>query len=81
MKPTVDTIRELIAQRLSHDLGTLKPETTLESLGIDSLAKIELLFDLEDHLGMKLPDPEGPVNTIQDLADHIDHARLSQSGS
>lgn len=74
---TLNTLFDLIAKRLNHDINTLTPETTLESLGIDSLGKIELLFDLEDYLNMKLPDDGREILTIQDVADFIDSVKAT----
>lgn len=35
---------------------TITPESTLESLALDSLDTITLLFELEDALGLTIPD-------------------------
>jgi acyl carrier protein len=35
---------------------TITPERTLDSLALDSLDRITLLFELEDALGMTIPD-------------------------
>ena len=45
----------------------LVPDATLESLGLDSLAVIEFLFQLEDHFGIKIPDQTIPPRTLAKL--------------
>jgi hypothetical protein len=40
---TLDTIREMIAEREGIDINLIKPETTLEELNIDSLELFDLL--------------------------------------
>ena len=41
-----------------HDIppGTVTPETQIADLGIDSLGMIELIFNLEDRIGVKVDD-------------------------
>jgi acyl carrier protein len=41
--------------------------TTLDSLGIDSLAKMELVFQLEDKFNITVPTDELDVATLQDV--------------
>jgi acyl carrier protein len=78
MTETLSLLFKQISNRIGVKKDDLTPDTTLESLGIDSLGKIELLFDLEDYLGMKLPDDRREINTIQDVADFIDSIKASQ---
>ena len=76
---TLETLFDLIAKRLDHERSTLTADTTLESLGIDSLGKIELLFDLEDYLNLKLPDDGREINTIGEVAAFIDSVKAAQN--
>lgn len=50
----------------------LLPEVTLESLGLDSLAVIEFLFQVEDKFGIQLPDQGNPPRTLGEVAQLID---------
>ena len=45
----------------------LKPDATLESLGLDSLAVIEFLFQTEDRFGVKIPDQAEPPRTFGEM--------------
>ena len=76
---TLDLMYQLISKRLNRDITTLTPETTLESLGVDSLGMAELFFDLEDHLNMKLEETNQPVKTIQDVADLVDRSKSASA--
>ena len=38
----------------------LLPDATLESLGLDSLAVIEFLFQIEDKFGIQIPGQSSP---------------------
>lgn len=52
---------------------TITPDGTLESLKLDSLDTITLLFELEDGLGVTIPDDR--VRTLRTVGDVIDIVR------
>jgi acyl carrier protein len=78
MATSLDTLYDLIVEEFSCDRSELTPETTLESLGIDSLAKMEMLFDLEDRLGLHFPEDNREISTIQDVATFMDEVKQAQ---
>lgn len=49
----------------------LQPETTLESLGLDSLSVIEFLFQIEDKFGIKIPDQGNPPTTLREMTQMV----------
>ncbi|WP_162784959.1 acyl carrier protein [Polynucleobacter necessarius] len=49
---------------MTKNIDDLSADTTLESLGIDSLGKIELIFDLEDHCRVRIPNEDAKVDTL-----------------
>lgn len=53
---TFEKIQGLLIKKFDLDPADVKADSTLESLGLDSLSVIELLFDLEDEFGIKIPD-------------------------
>ena len=60
MRPTpFDRIRAVLAKKYSLAPETISPDSTLESLGLDSLDLIELLFDVEDEFGIRIPQDGG----------------------
>lgn len=50
----------------------ITPESTLESLRLDSLDTITLLFELEDQVGVSVPDEDvRNVRTVGDIIEGI----------
>jgi acyl carrier protein len=49
---------EILARRKKADPSTLRAETTLASLGIDSLEGLEVIFALEDRFGISISDDD-----------------------
>ena len=74
---TLVKIQQLMGERLGLTEEQLHPGQSLEEIGIDSLAIVEFMFDLEDEFAVRLTDERTPVKTVQDIADIIDRA-LSQ---
>ena len=50
----------------------ITPESTFESLGIDSLDIVEMIMDLESDLGVELEIVDQKIATLQELADFIE---------
>ncbi len=51
----------------------VKPETELSAAGIDSLDQLTILFGIEEHFKISIPDDEArAVKTFSDLIDIIE---------
>ncbi len=50
----------------------ITPESTFESLGIDSLDVVEMIMDLESELGVELEMEDQKITNFQELADFIE---------
>ncbi len=50
----------------------LLPDATLESLGLDSLAIIEFMFQIEDKFGIQIPDQANPPRTLGEMVQLIE---------
>jgi len=72
MTTSLPTVIELLAKRLDVPADTIQAQTELEALGADSLAVIELIFDLEETFKIQLGDERPNLVKVQDIADHID---------
>ncbi len=59
-------------ERFALSEDELLPERSLTSLGLDSLATIELVFELENRLNRSLPELPPGVETLGQLASFID---------
>jgi len=52
-------IRTALADHLKRDVKTIKPSDTLrDDLGLDSMATIELLYEIEDAFDVQIPDKD-----------------------
>ncbi len=69
---TIERLKKLFIDKFDFNIEELKPTTTLEDLGLDSLDKIEFMFDIENEFSIKIPDEQFKVTTIQDMIDAID---------
>ncbi len=58
--------------QLDLDASEITPESTFESLGIDSLDIVEMIMDLESELGVELELEEQKISTFGELAEFID---------
>ena len=59
-------------KQLELDASEITPESTFESLGIDSRDIVEMIMDLESELGIELEMEDQKIATFQELADFID---------
>ena len=60
------------AKQLEVEVSEIKPDSTFESLGIDSLDIVEMIMDLEGELGVELDMEDQKITTFQELADFIE---------
>jgi acyl carrier protein len=70
----------MIAASAEVPIEKLDPNSPLEALAVDSLTVLEVMFDLEEKFGIKMPDERVPVRTVQDIADLVDRLVAEQSG-
>jgi acyl carrier protein len=69
---TLERLKQLFIAKFDFNIEELKPTTTLEYLGLDSLDIIEFMFDIENEFNIRIPDREFKVTTIQDMVDALD---------
>lgn len=60
------------AKQLEIEASDIHPDSTFESLGIDSLDIVEMIMDLESELGVELDMEDQKITTFQELADFIE---------
>ena len=78
MNETYEMLYDLILMEGLCKRSELSPEARLIDLGIDSLALIELFFELEDRLGFKLPEDQQEFSTIQEVADFVEKVKAAR---
>jgi acyl carrier protein len=75
---TFDAISEVLVEKFKVDATQVQPATTLEQLGLDSLALMEFVFAVEDRFDVRIPeerlDPREAGVTLTQLAVLIDEA-------
>ena len=67
-----EKLAKYASRQLELDIDEITPESTFESLGIDSLDVVEMIMDLESELGVELELEDQKINTFRELADFID---------
>ena len=69
-----EKIRDIIANQLGIDPGTIKPESKLvDDLKTDSLDIVELIMDLEQEFDVEIPDEELPkIQTVADIIGYLE---------
>ena len=60
------------AKQLEIDASEIRPDSTFESLGIDSLDIVEMIMDLESELGVELDMEDQKITTFKELADFVE---------
>jgi acyl carrier protein len=68
-----DKIRAVLAKKLSIDPSQIKGDTRLaEDLGLDSFGGVEIIFEIEEAFGLKIPDSDfQQVRTFNDVVAYI----------
>ena len=60
------------AKQLELNPEDITPESTFESLGIDSLDVVEMIMDLESELGVELEMEDQKISTFGELAEFVE---------
>ena len=60
------------SKQLELDMESITPDSTFESLGIDSLDIVEMIMDLETELNIELDLENQKVTTFGELAQFIE---------
>jgi acyl carrier protein len=71
-KDNLTLLAEFLQKRENIDPARVKPDATLEELKVDSLLLLELLFEFEDRLGVKIPNDIPPPKTVGDLLEIVE---------
>lgn len=66
-----EKIANYLANQLDISADEISPDTTFESLGVDSLDTVEMVMDLEDELGIEL-ELEEKIATIGELVAFVE---------
>lgn len=67
-----DKLVSYAVEQLELSADKITPESTFESLGIDSLDVVEMIMDLENELGIELEIDNQNISNFQELANFIE---------
>jgi acyl carrier protein len=75
-------VRDHLAAELAVDGSAIRDETRFkEDLNADSLHLVELMVELEDSYGIRIPDDEAArIETVGQVVDFV-HARVPERAS
>lgn len=68
---TFERLKRILVKKFDLDEADVVPEATAESLGLDSLDFIEVLFELEDEFGVRIGDDSMNRPKLDTLADIV----------
>ena len=75
MASTFETVQQILEKKFSVAPDAVKADSTLESLGLDSLDTIELMFEVEEAFDIRVPQDGAAAQirsaTVQDIVDNI----------
>ncbi len=82
LKDVETKVKGVLAKYLGIAADTITPEQRLiEDLKVDSFASIELVFELEDQVGLEIPDKDFiNLKTVGDVVTYV-HSRLSNKAA
>lgn len=74
-----DEVARILRDKFQVDTANLRPDTTLETLGLDSLTLMEFVFAVEDEYSVRVPedklDPRQAGITLERLVQILDDER------
>jgi len=74
-------LQDLIQEKYGLDATALGPHTSMLGSGVDSLALVEFLFDIEERYGISIPDNNPDLDTLAELAEIVDRLRAVQTAA
>jgi acyl carrier protein len=77
---TLERLQKIIVKDFELNPEDLKANASLESLGLDSMSTIDLLFSIEDEFNIQVSREPVELKMIQDVVDYIDRLIAEQHG-
>ncbi len=69
-----DRVLKIIANTRRIPLESVRPDSTFEELGVDSLDRLNILFDLESEFDIEIDDEEAKkVQNIPEMIAGVQH--------
>lgn len=77
---TLERIKKVFLDNFDFKEDALRPDMTIDNLGLDSLDKVDFLFALEKEFDIDIPDGQINLNSIQDIVDIVERLADEQHG-
>lgn len=75
-----DRLRALLVKHYDLAPETLIDDAALESLGLDSMSVIDLLFNIEDEFHLTVPREPADLKTFRDVVAYVEGLLRTQHG-
>lgn len=75
---TLERVRQILAKEFEVASELIEPTARLDQLAIDSLAVIDVMFQLEDEFKISFPKEPGQMPTVGDLVSCIERLAAEQ---
>jgi acyl carrier protein len=74
MSSVQDTVFDIIAKESGIDRSRITPDATLKDLEIQSLDAVQIIFEIEDHFKITMPDrdPNFDTESVKGLVDAVE---------
>jgi acyl carrier protein len=79
LSSTLKELQDLIQDKYGLDASQVDAHASLRGSGVDSLALVEFIFDVEDRMGITVPDDNPNMDTLAELAEAIDRVRANSA--
>lgn len=67
-----DKIAKLLAEQLNIATDRIQEESTLESLGVDSLDRFEIIMKIEEEFSITINDQDAEnISTVKQAVDYV----------
>lgn len=70
---TFEKVRDVICAELGSEPGDIELTSKLEDLGVDSMDRSSLMLELENVLGVEIPDEDAArLRLVYQIVDYVD---------
>lgn len=81
MTDTLERLAAVLAKDPQLAPGRVTPDALLDSLGIDSLGLVDVMWNVEDAFGIKVPLRMPELHDVADLVAYVDRLVAEQGAS
>ena len=67
MEDVVRAVQDMLRKEYSLTEAQVAADQSLSKLGMDSLSKIEFMYQLEDRFAISLAEERGAIDTVSDI--------------